>query len=59
MVDRKKRLQRLKTMVAKVPSEGPRPVAAAVAEDSGPLYKIVPDFQRVQITGDFASGVRE
>ncbi|XP_071993770.1 AMP deaminase 1 [Engystomops pustulosus] len=53
---RKKRLQRLKTFMAKAPEEGPRPIAAIV-EDSSPLYKIVPDFQRVKITGDFASGV--
>ncbi|KAM3935377.1 AMP deaminase 1 [Leptodactylus fuscus] len=54
---RKQRLQRLKTIIAKVPDEGPRPVAVVVEEDSTPLYKIVPDFQRVKITGDFASGV--
>ncbi|XP_075706839.1 AMP deaminase 1 isoform X2 [Rhinoderma darwinii] len=53
---RKKRLQRLKTIIAKVPEDGPKPIAVTVT-DSSPLYKIVPDFQRVKITGDFASGV--
>lgn len=53
---RKKRLQLLKSIVLKVPEEEKR-VSAADAEDSAPLYQTVPEFQRVQITGDYASGV--
>ncbi|XP_063811502.1 AMP deaminase 1 [Pseudophryne corroboree] len=54
---RKKRLQRLKLTVVKVPEAEMKDVAVVDAADSAPLYKTVPDFQRVQITGDYASGV--
>ncbi|XP_075052400.1 AMP deaminase 1 isoform X2 [Mixophyes fleayi] len=54
---RKKRLQRLKTIVVRVPEAEQKQVAVEDAADSTPLYKTVPDFQRVQITGDYASGV--
>ncbi|KAM5181535.1 AMP deaminase 1 [Mantella aurantiaca] len=54
---RKKRLERLKNVILKVPEAEQKQVLVADAADSSPLYKNVPEFQRVQITGDYASGV--
>ncbi|XP_062365800.1 AMP deaminase 1 isoform X2 [Cinclus cinclus] len=56
---RRKKLLRMKTVLA--PSMAavsvPRPAAADEANSTCPQYQTVPDFQRVQITGDYASGV--
>ncbi|XP_069801432.1 AMP deaminase 1 [Dendropsophus ebraccatus] len=54
---KKRRMQLLKSFVSKISNGGPRPAGVTPVEESSPLYKRVPDFQRVQITGDFASGV--
>ncbi|XP_036068828.1 AMP deaminase 1 isoform X1 [Oryzias melastigma] len=54
---RRKRLQRSRTIA--LPSAGPKAFAAPVApvEVDTPTYLEVPDFQRVAILGDYASGV--
>ncbi|KAM8976570.1 AMP deaminase 1 isoform 2-T2 [Pelodytes ibericus] len=54
---RKKRLQRLKSIVIKVPEVEKELTPIQQQDESAPLYLTVPDFQRVQITGDYASGV--
>ncbi|XP_053313540.1 AMP deaminase 1 isoform X2 [Spea bombifrons] len=54
---RKKRLQRLKTIAIKVPEVEKELTIVHDSDDSTPLYLTVPDFQKVQITGDYASGV--
>lgn len=53
----RKRLQRSRTIA--LPSAGPKAFAAPVApvEVDTPTYLEVPDFQRVAILGDYASGV--
>ncbi|XP_038605360.1 AMP deaminase 1 [Tachyglossus aculeatus] len=56
----KKRFQSRKTVVLSHPSlEEPSTNLPATDDrvSSSPLYQTVPDFQRVQITGDYASGV--
>lgn len=52
-----KRLQRSRTMA--VPNGSIQAVATPVApvEEEKPTYLEVPDFQRVAIIGDYASGV--
>uniref|UniRef100_A0A8C5LKA9 AMP deaminase n=1 Tax=Leptobrachium leishanense TaxID=445787 RepID=A0A8C5LKA9_9ANUR len=52
---RKQRLQRLKTIVLKVPDV--EELSHGQLSDDSPLYLTVPDYQKVQITGDYASGV--
>ncbi|CAH2220679.1 AMP deaminase 1 [Pelobates cultripes] len=54
---RKQRLQRLKTIVIKVPEVEKELAPLKASDDSAPLYLTVPDYQKVQITGDYASGV--
>ncbi|MEE6493260.1 hypothetical protein FKM82_016777 [Ascaphus truei] len=54
---RKQRLERLKIISLEVPKIIKEHFAEPEVDDSAPLYKIVPEFQRVQITGDYASGV--
>ncbi|XP_063306483.1 AMP deaminase 1 [Pelobates fuscus] len=54
---RKQRLQRLKTIVIKVPEVEKELAPLEATDDSAPLYLTVPDYQKVQITGDYASGV--
>ncbi|KAE8622865.1 hypothetical protein XENTR_v10005418 [Xenopus tropicalis] len=54
---RKKRLERFRSIALKVPAMESNEVSKSDAEKSLPLYLTVPDFQKVQITGDFASGV--
>lgn len=53
-----KRLQRSRTTVM-VPNGSIRAAATSVAqvEEEKPTYLEVPDFQRVAIIGDYASGV--
>lgn len=51
-----KRLQRCRTMV--VPNGSVQAAATPVAQvEEKPTYLEVPDFQRVAIIGDYASGV--
>ncbi|KFV64000.1 AMP deaminase 1, partial [Dryobates pubescens] len=57
---RKKRLLRSQTIAFAVPGSQKSPTKlSTIAEvvPTSPLYETVPDFQRVQITGDYASGV--
>ncbi|NXQ35025.1 AMPD1 deaminase, partial [Alaudala cheleensis] len=57
---RRKKLTRMKTTVLAppmAPGSGPSPAVTEEANSSCPQYQGVPDFQRVQITGDYASGV--
>ncbi|XP_030077385.1 AMP deaminase 1 [Microcaecilia unicolor] len=54
---RKMRLERLKEISLTVPEVEKCEASVTTVEDSTPLYKRVPDFQRVQISGDYASGV--
>ncbi|XP_053562535.1 AMP deaminase 1 [Bombina bombina] len=54
---RKKRIQRLKTIIVKVPEVEEQLAPETKTDDSTPLYLTVPDFQRVEITGDYVSGV--
>lgn len=56
----RKKLLRMKTTVLApptVPMSVPSPAPIDEASSQCPQYKGVPDFQRVQITGDYASGV--
>ncbi|XP_067166839.1 AMP deaminase 1 isoform X2 [Apteryx mantelli] len=57
---RKKRLLRLKTIALAVPVAQKSMTRLSTIDEvisTSPLYQTVPDFQRVQITGDYASGV--
>ncbi|XP_010219515.1 PREDICTED: AMP deaminase 1 [Tinamus guttatus] len=57
---RKKRLLRLKTVALAVPLAHKATSGLSTIDEvisTSPLYQAVPDFQRVQITGDYASGV--
>ncbi|XP_069732313.1 AMP deaminase 1 isoform X1 [Phaenicophaeus curvirostris] len=57
---RKKRLLRLKTIALAVPVAHKSTTKLSTIDEvisASPLYQTVPDFQRVQITGDYASGV--
>ncbi|KAM9519868.1 AMP deaminase 1 [Guaruba guarouba] len=57
---RKKRLFRMKTIALAVPVAQKSTTKLSAIEEvisTCPLYQTVPDFQRVQITGDYASGV--
>ncbi|XP_061218760.1 AMP deaminase 1 isoform X3 [Neopsephotus bourkii] len=57
---RKKRLFRMKTIALAVPVAQKSITRLSTIEEvisTSPLYQTVPDFQRVQITGDYASGV--
>ncbi|KAM4795073.1 AMP deaminase 1 [Rhinophrynus dorsalis] len=54
---RRKILQRLKEVIVKIPEMEQKLAAEDNSSDSAPLYMTVPDFQKVQITGDYASGV--
>ncbi|KAJ1138858.1 hypothetical protein NDU88_005239 [Pleurodeles waltl] len=56
---RRKRLEFLKSMLLTVPESEPteKTQTAGDAESYVPSYLRVPHFQRVQITGDYASGV--
>ncbi|XP_005059467.1 PREDICTED: AMP deaminase 1 isoform X3 [Ficedula albicollis] len=56
---RRKKLSRMKTVLAPptAPVSAPSPAAPDEASFTCPQYRAVPDFQRVQITGDYASGV--
>ncbi|XP_062461664.1 AMP deaminase 1 isoform X3 [Pezoporus occidentalis] len=57
---RKKRLFRMKTIALAVPVAHKSITKLSAIEEvisTSPLYQTVPDFQRVQITGDYASGV--
>ncbi|XP_069489503.1 AMP deaminase 1-like [Ambystoma mexicanum] len=56
---RKKRLELLKSIILTVPENEPteRTKATGSEDISTPTYLNVPHFQRVQITGDYASGV--
>ncbi|XP_051494936.1 AMP deaminase 1 isoform X2 [Apus apus] len=57
---RRKRLLRLKTIALAVPVAQKSSTRLSTIEEAisaSPLYQTVPDFQRVQITGDYASGV--
>uniref|UniRef100_A0A8D0L4U3 AMP deaminase n=1 Tax=Sphenodon punctatus TaxID=8508 RepID=A0A8D0L4U3_SPHPU len=60
---RKKRHLRLKTIALVVPVAGKsatKPLSMSTIDEvmsSTPLYQAVPEFQRVQITGDYAAGV--
>lgn len=57
---RKKRLFRLKTIALALPvAQKSATKLSAIDEviSTSSLYQTVPDFQRVQITGDYASGV--
>uniref|UniRef100_H3BGE3 AMP deaminase n=1 Tax=Latimeria chalumnae TaxID=7897 RepID=H3BGE3_LATCH len=57
---RKKRLQRSRTISLAIPgakTSASQLPAIKEVEISVPLYQSVPDFQRVAITGDYASGV--
>ena len=57
---RKKRLLRLKTIALAVPVAHKSITRLSTIDEvisTSPLYQTVPDFQRVQITGDYASGV--
>nr|XP_030148015.3 AMP deaminase 1 isoform X2 [Taeniopygia guttata] len=56
---RRKKLSRMKTTVV-APPMAPGAAASPAVPDATfacPQYQTVPDFQRVQITGDYASGV--
>ncbi|NXM95471.1 AMPD1 deaminase, partial [Sylvia borin] len=58
---RRKKLIRMKTTTVLAPPTAPGsgPITAVIEEPTStcPQYQTVPDFQRVQITGDYASGV--
>ncbi|XP_009330201.1 PREDICTED: AMP deaminase 1 isoform X4 [Pygoscelis adeliae] len=57
---RKKRLLRLKTIALAVPVAQKSITRLSTIDEvisTSPLYQTVPDFRRVQITGDYASGV--
>ncbi|NXX26600.1 AMPD1 deaminase, partial [Nicator chloris] len=57
---RRKKLIRMKTTVLAPPTAPGSAPSLAAPEDASstcPQYQAVPDFQRVQITGDYASGV--
>ncbi|NXP70867.1 AMPD1 deaminase, partial [Ramphastos sulfuratus] len=57
---RKKRLLRSQTIAFAVPGALTSTTTVSTIDEvisTSPLYKTVPDFQRVQITGDYASGV--
>lgn len=57
---RKKRLLRLKTIALAVPVAQKSITRLSTIDEvisTSPVYQTVPDFQRVQITGDYASGV--
>uniref|UniRef100_A0A8C4JY14 Uncharacterized protein n=1 Tax=Dromaius novaehollandiae TaxID=8790 RepID=A0A8C4JY14_DRONO len=56
---RKKRLLRLKTVALAVPVAQKSMTRLSTIDEviTSPPYQAVPDFQRVQITGDYASGV--
>ncbi|NWV01803.1 AMPD1 deaminase, partial [Upupa epops] len=57
---RKKRLQRMKTIALAVPVAQKSITKMFTIDEvisTSPLYQTVPEFQRVQITGDYASGV--
>ncbi|NWS74403.1 AMPD1 deaminase, partial [Crotophaga sulcirostris] len=57
---RKKRLLRLKTIALAVPVAHKSTTKLSTIDEvisASSLYQTVPDFQRVQITGDYASGV--
>ncbi|XP_013865785.1 AMP deaminase 1 isoform X3 [Austrofundulus limnaeus] len=55
--EKRKRLQRCRTVAG--PAAGPQVAAvhAAPVEVDAPLYLHVPDFQRVAVLGDYAAGV--
>lgn len=56
----RKKLIRMQTTVLApptAPGSGPRLAGPEEANSTCPQYQTVPDFQRVQITGDYASGV--
>ncbi|XP_057231197.1 AMP deaminase 1 [Malurus melanocephalus] len=53
----RKKLMRMKTTVLAVPAAPKSVPRPAVTDSTCPQYPNVPDFQRVQITGDYASGV--
>ncbi|XP_040472670.1 AMP deaminase 1 [Falco naumanni] len=57
---RRKRLLRLKTIALAVPVAQKSITSLSALDEvisTSPVYQTVPDFQRVQITGDYASGV--
>uniref|UniRef100_A0A7N4V5Z0 AMP deaminase n=2 Tax=Sarcophilus harrisii TaxID=9305 RepID=A0A7N4V5Z0_SARHA len=56
---RKKRFQSRKTVNLSIPHSETSTKLSNIEEyiSSSPVYQTVPDFQRVQITGDYASGV--
>ncbi|KAM9217214.1 AMP deaminase 1 [Leptosomus discolor] len=57
---RKKQLLRMKTIALAVPVAKQSITRLSTIDEvisTSPLYQTVPDFQRVQITGDYASGV--
>ncbi|XP_053249535.1 AMP deaminase 1 isoform X1 [Podarcis raffonei] len=57
---RKKRLLRLKTIALLVPTAGKSSTKLSTLDEvisSSASYQAVPQFQRVQITGDYAAGV--
>ncbi|KFO82682.1 AMP deaminase 1, partial [Cuculus canorus] len=58
--EKRKRLLRLKTIALAVPVAHKSTTKLSTIDEvisASPLYQTVPDFQRVQITGDYASGV--
>ncbi|XP_021232711.1 AMP deaminase 1 isoform X2 [Numida meleagris] len=57
---RRKRMLSLKTIALAVPLAQKTTTGLSTIDEvisTSPLYQTVPDFQRVQITGDYASGV--